>query len=660
MPSPGLEKPEPLEDGSFVFVGNTEERILCSVSTTKTNEESRHEPPGRHFVMKHNIELMFGREAASTPWNLTSTPNLVDLLCPTSALPSSLMKINTVYDALVCGENGSGKTHSALVVASFARFARDCSTLYLDCKRLKEGQGVRMKQIQFEFRQIFHEASSYIGDVLVILDDLDELCPNTYDGASGGESAQSHQVNPAVVDQSKLLADSVRRCIEEGSQILDKNISILITCRDTRSLHPAVSSARPFTQVISAPELTCQEREELFWKMISSGLSVDDGISMKGENAKMFGLGRKTESYRPKDLVMLAFRAKHLWKCSDFGSLALCVKDALEDFTPLRHLSVSEGSRDAVEWCVGGLFEAKEALTSTILNPSKYRPVYSNAKTKLPRGVLLFGSPGCGKSHLVASLANKISFSLITCHGPELLDRYIGASEFKVRELFARASAASPAILFFDEIDSLAPRRGSDKTGVTDRVVNQLLTLLDGVEDVSAGGIVYIVAATSRPDVVDPALLRPGRLEKHVYVGYPESDDEFQDLLLKVAQSYSVDQAVLQALSIPQLMEDLKKTCPYYHRLSAADLKAAFDTAQLNVIHELLQTDQHNQKVTIAIRHLMSALRSIRPSLSEQDYHVLMETYRQFRKDAKGRPGDGDFASGTLSSRRSKLRTALR
>lgn len=96
----------------------------------------------------------------------------------------------------------------------------------------------------------------------------------------------------------------------------------------------------------------------------------------------------------------------------------------------------------------------------------------------------------------------------------ELLDRYIGASEAKVRQLFARAAAAAPSLLFFDEFDSLAPQRGSDHTGVTDRVVNQLLTLLDGAERNSKSQI-FIVAATSRPDKIDKALLRPGRLEKH-------------------------------------------------------------------------------------------------------------------------------------------------
>ncbi|EEC46118.1 predicted protein, partial [Phaeodactylum tricornutum CCAP 1055/1] len=171
---------------------------------------------------------------------------------------------------------------------------------------------------------------------------------------------------------------------------------------------------------------------------------------------------------------------------------------------------------------VAGLFRAKEELVSTVVRPSIYTLIYQRAKVQLPRGLLLFGPPGCGKSLIVPALAKRCRFSLVLCRGPELLDKYIGASEAKVRDLFDRAATAAPSILFLDELDSLAPPRGSDHTGVTDRVVNQLLTFLDGVEENSSKGPLYVIAATSRPDKIDPALLRPGRLEKHVYVGLAE------------------------------------------------------------------------------------------------------------------------------------------
>jgi peroxin-1 len=334
--------------------------------------------------------------------------------------------------------------------------------------------------------------------------------------------------------------------------------------------------------------------------------------------------------------VLLASRVKHsLWTGGrEFSATAAAehVENALDGFTPRRKLSLNDQASGSANWDdIGGLFDVKEALASTILSPAKYRRIYSKAKIRLPRGVLLFGCPGCGKSYLVPAVAKKCGFSLITCRGPEILDRYIGASESKVRELFARAAASSPAILFFDEIDSLAPRRGSDKTGVTDRVVNQLLTLLDGVEDVGGAGMVYILAATSRPDIVDPALLRPGRLEKHVYVGYPENEDETTEILLKISARYSLDEELHRAISSGRLVRELKGSHPTFDRLSAADLKAAFDTAQLDAIHEILQADVTKDNVVIGCRHLLKALRSTRPSLPERDRGMLMAAYRPFR-----------------------------
>ena len=137
---------------------------------------------------------------------------------------------------------------------------------------------------------------------------------------------------------------------------------------------------------------------------------------------------------------------------------------------------------------------------------------------------------------------------MIVCRGPKILDKYMGASEAKVRALFEHTNLSAPSILFLDEIDSLAPHRGSDLTGVTDRVVNQLLTFLDGVEDTTAGKTVFVIISSSRPDKIDTALLQPGRLEKHVYIGHPSSRRELQDVWVKVAGKYPVDPTVKEAL----------------------------------------------------------------------------------------------------------------
>ena len=128
----------------------------------------------------------------------------------------------------------------------------------------------------------------------------------------------------------------------------------------------------------------------------------------------------------------------------------------------------------------------------------------------------------CSKTMLVGALATKTGLNFISVKGPELLNKYIGQSEQGVRDVFTRASAARPCILFFDEFDSIAPQRGHDSTGVTDRVVNQFLTALDGVEGLAG---VFVVAATSRPEMIDAALLRPGRLDAHIMCGMPDEAD---------------------------------------------------------------------------------------------------------------------------------------
>jgi len=137
---------------------------------------------------------------------------------------------------------------------------------------------------------------------------------------------------------------------------------------------------------------------------------------------------------------------------------------------------------------------------------------------RVSQGLLLYGPPGCGKTFLAAGIARKYSLNFISVKGPELLNKYIGASEQNVRELFERAMAQKPCVLFFDEFDSLVPKRGSGQTSVTDRIVNQFLCYLDGVEGRDG---VFVMAATSRPDLVDVALLRPGRIDKAVFCNFP-------------------------------------------------------------------------------------------------------------------------------------------
>ncbi len=171
---------------------------------------------------------------------------------------------------------------------------------------------------------------------------------------------------------------------------------------------------------------------------------------------------------------------------------------------------------------VGDMAEAKQALTESVLWPLQHPDTFARLGVDPPRGVLLYGPPGCGKTFVVRALASTGQLSVHAVKGSELMDKWVGSSEKAVRELFRRARDSAPSLIFLDEVDALAPRRGqSFDSGVTDRVVAALLTELDGIDPLRD---VVVLGATNRPDLIDPALLRPGRLERLVFVEPPDAD----------------------------------------------------------------------------------------------------------------------------------------
>ena len=176
-----------------------------------------------------------------------------------------------------------------------------------------------------------------------------------------------------------------------------------------------------------------------------------------------------------------------------------------------------------VTWeSIGALENIRSELSLSILAPIRNPIQFERLGLARPSGILLTGPPGCGKTLLAKAIANESGLNFISVKGPELLNMYVGESERAVRSVFARARSSKPCVIFFDEIDALAPRRQSgSQTGAT-RVVNQLLTELDGLEERKS---VYIIAATNRYEIIDPAILRPGRLDKTLYVGLPDNED---------------------------------------------------------------------------------------------------------------------------------------
>lgn len=244
---------------------------------------------------------------------------------------------------------------------------------------------------------------------------------------------------------------------------------------------------------------------------------------------------------------------------------------------------------------VGDMAETKAALTEAVLWPLQYPDTFARLGVEPPRGVLLYGAPGCGKTFLVRALAGSGQANVLSVKGAELLSKWVGESERAVRELFRRAREAAPALVFLDEVDALAPVRGqSTDGGTTDRVVAALLTELDGVEALRD---VTVIGATNRPDLVDPALLRPGRLERLVHV--PPPDAAARAAILRAA-----------AKAVPLAPDvDLDALGGRTDGFSAADCAALVREAALTAMRE------SRTAATVTAAHVQTALAVVRPSL---------------------------------------------
>ncbi|WP_070379366.1 AAA family ATPase [Rhodococcus sp. WMMA185] len=254
---------------------------------------------------------------------------------------------------------------------------------------------------------------------------------------------------------------------------------------------------------------------------------------------------------------------------------------------------------------VGDMAETKRALTEAVLWPLQHPDSFARLGVDPPRGVLLYGPPGCGKTYLVRALASSGHLSVHAVKGAELMDKWVGASEKAVRELFQRARDSAPSLIFLDELDALAPRRGqSSDSGVSDRVVAALLTELDGVEPLRD---VVVLAATNRPDLIDPALLRPGRIERLVFVPPPDSDARRAILRTSGKSVPLADDVDLDALA-----DDLD-------RYSAADCSALLREAALAA----MRRDIEAPDVTAA--DVAEARKKVRPSLDPEQMAHLRE-----------------------------------
>jgi len=304
------------------------------------------------------------------------------------------------------------------------------------------------------------------------------------------------------------------------------------------------------------------------------------------------------------------------------ASLSINMADFLSAVKKVQPSSKREGFAAVpnVSWKdVGALSSVREELAMSIIEPISHPEDFLALGLTVPAGVLLFGPPGCGKTLLAKAIANESGANFISIKGPELLDKYVGESERAVRQVFTRARASAPCIIFFDELDALCPKRGmggggegGGGGGVSERVVNQLLTEMDGLE---GRRHVFVIAATNRPELIDPAMLRPGRLDKLLYVPLPGPEDR-ASILQAVCRGVAIDR---EEVDLDGVGRDGRA-----EGYSGADMAALVHEAGINVLREGREGRREGgreggRRLIIGRRHFEAAFERVPPSVSVRD-----------------------------------------
>ncbi|MHA2277280.1 MAG: ATP-binding protein, partial [Candidatus Kariarchaeaceae archaeon] len=268
--------------------------------------------------------------------------------------------------------------------------------------------------------------------------------------------------------------------------------------------------------------------------------------------------------------------------------------------------------RPNVDWDdIGGLHKTKDELEKAIEWPIRFPEIFKRMNKVPASGILLYGPPGTGKTMLAKAVANKTEANFISIKGPELFSKWVGESERGIREIFRKARAAAPCVIFFDEIDAIASTRGiSDSSGVSQKVVSQLLTEIDGLVELKG---VFILAATNRPDIIDPALRRPGRFDKIIEVGMPDAISRKE-----------IFEAHLKGLRLAAGIDtmDLANQTNGY---TGAEIAAIIDEARMLAIQEFVEISLDDNKydenaldnLMITLDHINLAMENILPLITQ-------------------------------------------
>ncbi|MDL2260788.1 CDC48 family AAA ATPase [Methanimicrococcus sp. OttesenSCG-928-J09] len=501
---------------------------------------------------------------------------------------------------LLYGPPGTGKTLIARAVANEVN-------AYFDTISGPEIISKYYGDSEEKLREIFQKAEEN-APAIIFIDEIDSIAPKREE--SKGE------VERRVVAQLLALMDGLK---SRGGVI------VIAATNLPDSIDPALRRGGRFDRELEIGVPDKEGRMEIF-QIHTRNVPLANDVDISKYAGMTHGFVGADLALVVKEAAMHALRREFPGMNPDeeiskekLESLKVTVEDfdaALKMVQPSAMREVLVEVPDIGWENVGGLDSVKEELQQGVEWPMKYASVYQKFDTKSPKGFLMFGPPGTGKTLLAKAVANESESNFISVKGPELMSKWVGESEKGVREIFRKARLASPSIIFFDEIDSIVPKRGSyeGSSHVTESVVSQFLTELDGLEELKN---VVIIGATNRPDMIDPALLRPGRLEKHIYVPPPDAEGRKQILDVYLDGVKNLLAGDLDADTL------VKETDGFV----GADLEALVREAKMVAIREFVSAmaghDEDDielavSNVRIYRKHFDEALKRVRPSLDKE------------------------------------------